>query len=428
MQAPSLQQLTQAAQTSHPAAMTALAHALVRTGQPEQALAWYMRSAAAGDAGAQIEAGRMLAYGVGCEVDLARAQEHWQHAERQDVAAARYLLATVAITDAPLMLDTQAQSRLHAAAAANYPPALRALAIQHGRIDHPAQQRSCVALLERAAAAGDALAAALLAERLLRGEGVPPQPDAAAQLLRQLQPLGIAAAPAVQITPPDPLIDDPRIRFAARHVATRRHDAPMIEEVCGVLSADECRLLMLLARPHLRASEVVDPDDARTRRAPIRTSRGATLDPILEDFAARAAQARVAACAQLPLTHAEALSVLCYAPGEQYRAHRDYLPPGTIAADRPTAGNRLRTACVYLNDVEAGATPTSRSRACACVHVPGRWCASTICTPMAAPTPTRCTPACRSAQGANGWERCGSGSSAIGIGEQIHTLAPADVV
>ncbi len=57
--------------------MTALAHALVRTGQPEQALAWYTRSAAAGDAGAQIEAGRMLAYGVGCEVDLARAQEHW---------------------------------------------------------------------------------------------------------------------------------------------------------------------------------------------------------------------------------------------------------------------------------------------------------------------------------------------------------------
>lgn len=68
----------------------------------------------------------------------------------------------------------------------------------------------------------------------------------------------------------------------------------MIEEVSAVLSADECRLLMLLARPHLRASQVVDPNDASTLRAPIRTSRGATLDPILEDFAARAAQARVA--------------------------------------------------------------------------------------------------------------------------------------
>ncbi|AQS78643.1 hypothetical protein XPE_05550 [Xanthomonas perforans 91-118] len=44
---------------------------------------------------------------------------------------------------------------------------------------------------------------------------------------------------------------------------------------------------------------------------------------------------------------------MCYAPGEQYRAHRDYLPPGTIAADRPTAGNRQRTVCVYLNDVGA---------------------------------------------------------------------------
>ncbi|MBB5737021.1 hypothetical protein FHT09_002793 [Xanthomonas arboricola] len=304
MQAPSLQQLAHAAQSAQPAAMTALGHALVRAGQTEQALDWYMRSAAAGDAIAQIEAGRMLAYGVGCEVDVAQALEHWQHAERQNVASACYLLATLAITDDRLTLDTQAESRLHAAAAVDYPPALRALAIQHGRIDHPAQQRSCVALLERAAAAGDALAAALLAERLLRGEGIPPQPEAAAQLLRQLQPLGIAASPAVRITPPDPVGDDQRIGFAARHGATRRHDAPVIEEVCGVLSADECRLLMLLARPHLRASEVVDADDASTRRAPIRTSRGATLDPILEDFAARAAQARVAACAQLPLTHA----------------------------------------------------------------------------------------------------------------------------
>ncbi|WP_040145856.1 prolyl hydroxylase family protein, partial [Xanthomonas citri] len=221
---------------------------------------------------------------------------------------------------------------------------------------HPERQRHCVALLERAAAGGDAVSAALLAERLLRGEGVPPQPDAAAQLLQQLQPLGMTALPAVDIAPPDPADDtaDHRIAFAPRVGPVRRHTAPRIEEYAAVLSADECRLLMLLARPHLRASKVIDPNDASTQRAPIRTSRGATLDPIIEDFAARAAQARLAACAQLPLAHAEPLSVLCYAPGEQYRAHRDYLPPGTIAADRPTAGNRQRTVCVYLNDVGAG--------------------------------------------------------------------------
>ncbi|CAD7739667.1 hypothetical protein LMG31886_29730 [Xanthomonas hydrangeae] len=351
--------LTQAANGQQPAAMNALAQALVRAGQTEQALVWYARSATAGDPTALIEAGRMRAYGVGCDVDIAQALAHWQQAERQDSAAARYLLATLAVTDTALALAPQAYAQLHAAASADYPLALRALAIQHGRIDDPQQQRRCVALLERAAAGGDALAAALLAERLLRGEGVPPQPEAAAQLLRQLQPLGIAALPDVRISPPDPggdpVGDGDHISFAPqRNVTTRRHDAPMIEEVSAVLSADECRLLMLLARPQLRASQVVDPNDASTHRAPIRTSRGATLDPILEDFAARAAQARVAACAQLPLTHAEALSVLCYAPGEHYRAHRDYLPPGTIAADRPAAGNRLRTACVYLNDVGAG--------------------------------------------------------------------------
>ncbi|KGK59165.1 2OG-Fe(II) oxygenase [Xanthomonas cannabis pv. phaseoli] len=356
MPAASLAQLTLAAHSRQPAAMNALAQALVRAGQPEQALAWYARGAAAGDVTARIEAGRLLAYGIGCAVDLRQALTHWEAAERQGAAQAGYLLATCAVTNDPLALEPQAVARLHAAAAAGYPPALRALAVLHGRIDHPHQQQRCVSLLERAAAAGDAPAAALLAERLLRGEGVPAQPEAAARLLQQLQQVGVAALPAVHVAPPDGADDSSpeRVRFTPRAMPTRRHAAPLIEEHAAVLSADECRLLILLAQPHLRASQVVDPDDALTHRTPIRTSRGATLDPVLEDFAARVAQARLAACAQLPLTHAEPLSVLCYAPGEHYRAHRDYLPAARVAADRPAAGNRLRTVCVYLNAVEAG--------------------------------------------------------------------------
>ncbi|MCL1502533.1 2OG-Fe(II) oxygenase [Xanthomonas nasturtii] len=356
MQPSSLADLTRAAQGGHPAAINALAQALVRAGQPEEAVAWYSRSAAAGDALAQVEMGRMRAYGVGCEVDVGQARVQWEQAERQGAVAAQYLLATLVVGEQPPTLDAVAFNRLQAAAVADYPPALRAIAIQHGRVAHPDRQRQCVALLERAAAAGDAMSAALLAERLLRGEGVPAQPEAAAQLFRQLQTVGLIAPPEVRIAPPDPPGDpaDHRIDFAPRNAPVRRHATPHIEERTGVLSADECRLLMLVARPHLRASQVIDPNDASTQRAPVRTSRGATLDPIIEDFAARAAQARLAACAQLPLAHAEPLSVLCYAPGEQYRAHRDYLPPGTIAADRPAAGNRQRTVCVYLNDVVTG--------------------------------------------------------------------------
>lgn len=355
MQPSSLADLTRAAQRQQPGAINALAQALVRAGQPEDAFAWYSRSAAAGDALAQVEAGRMRAYGVGCEMDVGQARAHWELAERQGAAAARYLLATLAVGEQPLALAGTAQDRLQSAAAADYPPALRAIAIQRGRVAHPGGNgtaspcwnvRRQAAMPCRPHCWPSACCVA----------SVPPQPDAAAQLLQQLQPLGMTALPAVDIAPPDPADDtaDHRIAFAPRVGPVRRHTAPRIEEYAAVLSADECRLLMLLARPHLRASKVIDPNDASTQRAPIRTSRGATLDPIIEDFAARAAQARLAACAQLPLAHAEPLSVLCYAPGEQYRAHRDYLPPGTIAADRPTAGNRQRTVCVYLNDVGAG--------------------------------------------------------------------------
>ncbi|WP_372391157.1 2OG-Fe(II) oxygenase [Xanthomonas sp. NCPPB 3582] len=356
MHPPSLDSLLLAAQSRQPAAMNALAQALIRSGQAEESLAWYLRSAATGDATAQIEAGRLLAYGIGCTVDVAQARTHWQTAERGGAVAAGYLLATLAVGTSPVELEARELARLHAAAAAGYSPALRALAIQHGRIDDPQQQQRCVGLLEHAASLGDVPAAVLLAERLARGEGVPRQPDAAAHLLLQLQPLGIAALPDLDIAPPETAdgSEASRLRFTPHRLPTSHHQRPMIEEHSAVLSADECRLLILLARPHLRASQVLDPNDASAHHTPVRTSRGATLDPVLEDFAARAAQARLAACARLPLTHAEPLSVLCYAPGEHYRAHRDYLPAGRVAADRPAAGNRLRTACVYLNAVEAG--------------------------------------------------------------------------
>lgn len=68
----------------------------------------------------------------------------------------------------------------------------------------------------------------------------------------------------------------------------------------------------------------------------------------------RLIQLRMATAAGLPLAHAESLVVLRYEPGEQYRPHRDYLPPSAIERDQPGAGNRLRTLCAYLNPVGAG--------------------------------------------------------------------------
>ena len=49
------------------------------------------------------------------------------------------------------------------------------------------------------------------------------------------------------------------------------------------------------------------------------------------------------ACA---LSHAEHLIVLRYEPGQEYRPHRDYRPPGSIERDRPKPATACaRSAC-----------------------------------------------------------------------------------
>ena len=84
------------------------------------------------------------------------------------------------------------------------------------------------------------------------------------------------------------------------------------------------------------------------------TSSDAPIDPLCEDFYLRLLQLRLANAAHTELIQGEHLTVLHYLPGEQYRPHRDYLPPSALAERRPQAGQRLRTACVYLNVPSAG--------------------------------------------------------------------------
>jgi hypothetical protein len=129
---------------------------------------------------------------------------------------------------------------------------------------------------------------------------------------------------------------------------------PRVAVVDGLLSADECRLLIAPAQPMLRGSQTTDPTTGQAIALPLRTSSDASLDPVLEDFALRAVQLRLCAAAGVDLVQAEHLVVLRYEPGQQYRPHRDYLPEATVARDRPQAGNRVRSICVYLNDVGAG--------------------------------------------------------------------------
>jgi hypothetical protein len=241
---------------------------------------------------------------------------------------------------------------------ANFPPALLTAAIHFGRKPHPEDQSLCMQLLERAAGRGSAVAAMLMAERLAHGEGCEAQPDIAEDLWTQLTANGAVRLPDFTLPPPVIAQSAPRqltIEDVLSPPPARPLSAqPRVSVIDRLFSADECRLLIASAQPHLHDSQTADPLTGVPYTLPVRTSSEASFDPLIETAALRLAQLRMVAAAGIDLPHAEQLTVLRYLPGQQYRPHRDYLPPGTLQMDRPHAGNRVRTVCVYLNAVEAG--------------------------------------------------------------------------
>lgn len=338
---------------------TELAKSLLARGDAEGAFAAYLHSAKHGHAQAQVEVGRMLLHGIGTQVDLDQALEWLGLAEDQGNPAASYQLALCAVGGQVLPFDDKVNQRLVHAVQANYPPAMLAAAIHVGRRQHPEDQNLCLYLLRSAAEAGSATAAMLLAERLELGEGCARNPQAAAHLRYQLAQAGFESLPAVCVPQIQQCPSSPRTvnlldALSSPATPTQLSRQPKICMVEGLLSADECRLLIASSQPRLRRSHTLDPLSGTPLLQALRTSSDASHDPVGEDMAVRLAQLRMASAAALPLVHAESLVVLRYAPGEEYRPHRDYLPPSGIERDGPHAGNRLRTICAYLNQVEEG--------------------------------------------------------------------------
>lgn len=356
---PALTRLRLEAEHGSPQALYQLATALVSRQRVDEACMLHRRAAEAGLANAQIEYARMLMYGVGTEPDPEHAVEWLLRAEAAGSPIAGYFLALIALGGIALPHDGRSNERLLTAIQADYPPALRAAAIHFGRRADERDQTLCLQLLERGAGRGDIVAARLLAERLARGEGCPAQPRAAQDILQQLAAHGIGRLPAspapLPATLPPIAPGTLALEEALRPVAvTPLSSAPRLAQVDGLLSADECRLLIASAQPSLQRSQTIDPDTGAPVPHALRTSSDSAFDPIVEDLALRLVQLRMAHAAGVALPQAEHLTVLRYAPGEEYRPHRDYRPPESLERDRPQAGNRLRTICVYLNTVEAG--------------------------------------------------------------------------
>lgn len=123
-----------------------------------------------------------------------------------------------------------------------------------------------------------------------------------------------------------------------------------IRRIRALLTTSECAHVANSAADLLAPAVVVDPRTGLTIPHPIRTSDAAVLSPMREDLVIRAINIRIAAASGTQIGQGEALTVLRYRPGQQFRLHSDALPN--------VRNQRVKTVLVYLNDDFCGGQTT----------------------------------------------------------------------
>ncbi len=332
-------------------------------------------AAAAGHADARNVLGTMYLNGLGIGADAARARLEFEAASESGSVAAPYNLANLLCNGIGGDPDRVAgRERLLAAGRRGHPPALRAIALLLGPDRDPVAE-SC---LRAAAYRGDRLAAYFLGQRIMAGraggskeEGVgwiaaaaEGGIDHARRVLRSL----LAAGRRVPATPPlhdpssapDPgdLLAGLQFELPSQPELNQRQieASPRIEVVDDLLDRELCDYLVIRAEPQLMASETIHPETGGRIQNALRTSRSMNFDGGALDVVMRVVLERIAAVAGLPLSHAEPLAVLHYAPGQEYRPHYDYFTQEAMQTQEQLAagGQRVATVLTYLNDVAAG--------------------------------------------------------------------------
>lgn len=137
---------------------------------------------------------------------------------------------------------------------------------------------------------------------------------------------------------------NPRALPQAEIVST----APSVRRFERLFTAGECDYLRAIAEHAYQPSTVYNAQ-RQLVRDPMRGSDGATLHWLIEDPAVHALNRRLAAVSGSEAEHGEALQILRYRPGQQYKPHFDFV--------RAADNQRRLTALVYLNhDYDGGET------------------------------------------------------------------------
>jgi prolyl 4-hydroxylase len=133
---------------------------------------------------------------------------------------------------------------------------------------------------------------------------------------------------------------------AAPLAARRLSERPDVRLFPALLTPAECTHVASVGADLLEPSMIVDPATGKMRPDPVRTSDAAVIGPAREDLVIRALNRRIAAASGTAIDAGEPLTVLRYAPGQQYRPHHDALS-GAV-------NQRRWTMLVYLNQGYGG--------------------------------------------------------------------------
>jgi prolyl 4-hydroxylase len=217
---------------------------------------------------------------------------------------------------------------LNAAAARGEAEALRHLAtLAAASVGGPADFDAALDLLARAAAAGSASARGQLMTLAPQGaQGAAPDADPWLALRRAVD-LGPWTAPC-----------DKRVLNAD----------PRTVAVPGFIPADVCAWLTGLAAGRLARARTFAADGSVEAAARGRTNSALELTLAECDVVVMLLRARIAASIGVPAGALETSQILRYAPGEEYARHFDFLDPAL--ADVAAHGQRIVTFLVYLND------------------------------------------------------------------------------
>lgn len=132
-------------------------------------------------------------------------------------------------------------------------------------------------------------------------------------------------------------------------------NSPRLMVFDDFLSEAECDTLVMHSKAKMEDSTVIDPVTGKFVKHPERTSRGTHFEHQSSDVVI-AIENRIAEVFGFATKQQEAIQILQYSLGGEYKAHFDFFSPSDASSQALIAkgGQRLATLIMYLNTPKAG--------------------------------------------------------------------------